>query len=184
MNLNSLLHNFIFPAIHLAFLLPALWNFKILHQVIGNWTILGLIGIILILSFYFYRSEIKKTEQSALNLFIPIGIFLGSFSTFFLNHELGFGPVIAAGIIGLLGSFSNQISIKNSSLLPASIYCGAFVGMSAELTDYPFVFIGISSLFASIFYQLTNEKLNGIGGKLGSIAFGGVFIAYWIVKWI
>lgn len=164
--------------------MPIIRNFKVSLNSFGSFSNIGLTGIILILAYYFYQSEIKKSEKSNLNYLIPIGIYLGAFSTFFLNHQLDLGPVIGAGAIGLLGSFSNHLPIKISSTFPAIIYCGTFVGMSAELTNHPMLFVALASLFSSLFYQLSDGKLNGIGGKLGSIAFGGVFIAYFLVKWI
>lgn len=184
MNSNSLLRDFILPGIHLAFLAPVIWNFQVKSNSFSSFTLIGLIGIIPILAYYFYKSEIKESEKLHLNYLIPIGIYFGAFSTFFLNHQLDLGPVIGAGAVGLLGSFANHLPIKNSSTLPAIIYCGTFIGMSSELTNHPMVFVAVASLFSSVFYQLTDGKLNGIGGKLGSLAFGGVFIAYFIVKWI
>lgn len=176
--MNNLLRNFILPAIHLAFLVPVFFHF--------SWRLTGLSLALLvgILAFYFYKHEVQLTHKTTINFLIPIGMFFGGFTTFFLHHNLALGAGISAGTIGLIGSFSNHLPIKNSATLPAIIYCGTFVGMSAELTDFPMVFVALACLFSSVFYQLTEGKLNGIGGKLGSVAFGGVFFAYFIVQWI
>jgi len=86
--------------------------------------------------------------------------------TYFLNHSLDIGPVIASAVVGLAGGV----------LFPkygAAIYCGSFVGMSAKAILPDAYALLVSSLIAGGMFVISEDTLNGIGGKLGTIAFIG-----------
>jgi len=95
--------------------------------------------------------------------------------TFELSHTLNLGAVLAAALIGLLGA----------TLFPkfcAPIYCGSFVGMcSAEVYIHRYDIL-LAGAFAGLIYTLGREVLNGFGGKLGTIAFGGTLLTGLVLK--
>jgi len=89
---------------------------------------------------------------------------VGVMVTWFINHQMGYGPIIANGMVGVLAA----------ALLPAPLagvmYTASFVGMSG---------LGvISSLLASLIGGIvvgtviifTPEIYAGIGGKGGTTA--------------
>lgn len=56
------------------------------------------------------------------------------------------------------------------------MYCGAFAGMTAPFVADGYAFIILAGIFTGTILVLSKETLHGFGGKLGSIAFGGVSI--------
>lgn len=123
-------------------------------------------------------SKIMNHQRSALNFYHAAGVLVGATLCYFLNVDLGLGSVIAVGLVGLLGSYTTTI-IRHYSFatgLPAAIYCGAFIGMCSDAVAGGYLFIILGSLASFILYSLSQDVLNGYGGKLGTIAFGGVFV--------
>lgn len=84
--------------------------------------------------------------------------------TYFLNHNLGLGAIVANGLVGLAAAM----------FLPASLagvaYTASFVGMSstAILPSALWAFIGGAVL--SVVVLSTTEVYAGIGGKGGTTA--------------
>ncbi|TRO63325.1 hypothetical protein [Christiangramia sabulilitoris] len=110
------------------------------------------------------------------DILMIIGSVAGAFITYLLNTELNTGAVLAAGVTGLFGSFLPFLNQRSQSFknLPAAIYCGAFAGMTAEFLAEGFAFIILAGTFSGLLLIFSKETLNGFGGKLGTIAFGGV----------
>jgi hypothetical protein len=76
-------------------------------------------------------------------------------------------------MVGGLAWLSGRIGLLDQRVLPASLYCGAFAGMTS-----PHVLPGTSWVFLAgaitgIIYSLARHFWVGIGGKLGTIAFAG-----------
>lgn len=89
-----------------------------------------------------------------------------AYITYFLSYDLGLGAVTASALIGILGAV----------LLPKAavpIFSGSFVGMIAVQVAAVPVNVWIAGIFAGLLFVLGKEVLNGFGGKLGTIAFGG-----------
>jgi len=140
----------------------------------GCVNIAGCASILLVISgagIFVYKSypleqpgaQWKINKEMLLSIF---AVSAASWLTFYLNHTLGIGAVIASALVGLAGGL----------LFPKyapPIYCGSFVGMSsrAVLPGVPACLL--ASLIAGIVYQTSANTLNGIGGKLGTIAFIG-----------
>lgn len=84
--------------------------------------------------------------------------------TYFLNHDLGLGAIVANGLVG----------VTSAMFLPASLagvaYTASFVGMSstAILPSALWAFIGGAVL--SLVVLSTTEVYAGIGGKGGTTA--------------
>ena len=67
--------------------------------------------------------------------------------------------------------------------IPVSIYCGAFVGMSSVDTSPSILFVFAAGCVAGLLLMVTKNLYLGVGGKLGTIAFGGVILSslmYWL----
>lgn len=94
-----------------------------------------------------------------------------------LGHGL-LGPVIAAGFIGLVGSYLKSYKLAN----PA--YCGAFVGMSSTAAFPNFWWVSLAGMIAGFVFVLSHEIYNQTGGTLGTIAFSGVSITKKIIMTI
>lgn len=86
------------------------------------------------------------------------------------------GAVLAAGITGLFSSILPFINRGSDILrqLPVAIYCGAFAGMTAPFIANGYWFLFIAGVFSGIILVVSKDTLHGYGGKLGTIAFGGV----------
>ncbi|MCH7398306.1 hypothetical protein MM236_09910 [Belliella sp. DSM 107340] len=104
-------------------------------------------------------------------------IYLGALGTYGLQ-VVGFDPVLSAAGMGLIGAIIPKFQKSNPlfQLLPAPIYCGAFIGMT-NFTNDP-IFILIAATFTCLLYFLSKPILVGIGGKLGTLAFIGVVLTY------
>ena len=121
-------------------------------------------------------------ERVAVVIWVPIGAVL----CYLLNVNAGLGPILSMGIVGTLASFAPSLN-KNSNYLkqiPASIYCGAFVGMSSVDTTPNIGFVLAAGTVAGLFFMISKNLFLGVGGKLGTMAFAGVTMAtliYWII---
>ena len=110
------------------------------------------------------RSKLVKKRLTKQDLFIFLGVFLGTLFSYLLNHNFALGAVVASGLVGLIGGL----------LLPAlavPIYCGSFAGMVSGLlvSDLPSV-ISIG-FFSGLLYVTGAETFKGFGGKLGATAY-------------
>lgn len=105
--------------------------------------------------------EEKKLEMKSLK--ILIGAFLASAITWYINHELGFGPIIANGFIGIVASI----------LFPkeaGAYYVASFIGMSSQAIVSSMMMSGIIGVLAGFVIIFSQEIYNGVGGKGGTIA--------------
>lgn len=58
------------------------------------------------------------------------------------------------------------------------MYIGIFIGMSDYKINFLYINLIISSLIAVLLFFLLANKLNGFGGKLGTIAFVSCLVPY------
>ncbi|TWR25268.1 hypothetical protein FPZ43_16920 [Mucilaginibacter pallidiroseus] len=114
-------------------------------------------------------------EHILVALWIPVG----AVSSYYINNKLGLGPVIGAATVGLIASFLPALNQKSAYLkhLPPAVYCGAFIGMSGVKVANGFLFVFAASFFAGILLVLSKSLFQGMGGKLGLLAFAGVVMA-------
>ena len=141
--------------------------------------ILLFIGIISVLiSLAYFKAPREEERYLKKDLFLIIFSVSGAVSTFFINTELKFGPVIAAGFIGTMASFIPSINNKSNLLkeAPSAVYCGVFVGMSSTSVVPNLKFILLAGIIAGSILILSKNIFNGLGGKLGTIAFGSIGI--------
>lgn len=118
--------------------------------------------------FFSKKRELRFFElKNAISLGILV---ISAFLTYFFSANLSFGPVIAAGIVGI---FSVLIVKKYS----VAAYCGAFVGMVSCDLSQGYWFLTVASLVAGLVYILSLKSFDGAGGKLGTIAFTGCLLS-------
>lgn len=129
-----------------------------------------------------YRKKDKLHIQPADDIQYELFLFflIGSFSTYFLQHDLKFNTVFSAGLVGFVGSFTSKSNFKSAKSWPITIYCGAFVGMTN--LEFGYAFLLTATFFTAVFYTFTQHNFHGIGGKLGTLAFMGVLYSYLIFK--
>jgi hypothetical protein len=105
--------------------------------------------------------EKKRCERECLILLF--GTFLASSITWYINHRLGFGPIIANGLVGIVVSL---IFRKNAG----GYYVASFIGMSS-LNIIPSMLIsGLAGILAGLIIAFSQEIYHGVGGKGGTIA--------------
>ena len=153
--------------IHILFIVP------ILSENTGNVKVIAVCSTILFFLLAGYFISFRKCSQQEWHILPGLAIPLGAVLTFFLNEELHLGAVVAASTVGLVGSFAPLLG-KRCEAFPPAIYCGAFIGMSSVLIITSYWMLVMASLFSLGIYLLLQPVFNGFGGKLGSIAFGGV----------
>lgn len=126
------------------------------------------------------RSNQQHTKTET--LLTPVLVALATLLTYIISVNLHLGPVIAAAFVGLVASYiPNLVGLfrersNRVNTLPAAIYCGTFAGMSSTFIAPDYIIVSYIGLATGLLYVLTRAALNGVGGKLGTIAFGGVFI--------
>ena len=96
---------------------------------------------------------------------------LGSLSCYCLQRYFQFQSITAAATVGFLGSYLHFPKYYEKKGLHSALYAGAFLAMTSMsiLTGPLDVFI--ISLIGTGLYLLSKPFANGIGGKLGTIAF-------------
>ena len=165
---------FIFLLLHLAFLAAA---FSDNQQ--DPASILILSGILILLGlFYFKKVKADRSIFKRIDILLVLFTAIGALSAYFLNVEFKLGAVLSAGITGLISSALPYFNRRSDLLreLPVAIYCGAFAGMTAPFIAKGYPFIGAAGIISGLILIISKNTLHGFGGKLGTIAFGGVSI--------
>lgn len=147
----------------------------------NHFWISGIKAIIILLALYEIYNEwlkffvpkwatLKTTKFTRQHLITWGALFVASIVTYLLNHTFGLGAVIASSVIGLFGA----VFFKKYAV---AIYCGSFVGMTSSLNFVGYEGIALSSFLAASMFVVSDDVYKGFGGKLGAIAFIGVFTA-------
>jgi len=147
--------------------------------------ILVLVLMIMTLLFGYNYLDLHHDDYSYEKLSVAIGVPIGAVLCYLLHTTTDLGSVISAALIGVLASFLPLFKkeCEYFKKLPLAIYCGVFVGMSS-LEIAPSIYVVFAGgLAAGLFYMLSKNLFVGMGGKLGTIAFGGV-VAVTLINWI
>ncbi len=143
--------------------------------------------LILTLSMFLrYRQlDLHHEEHDYESISVAIWVPVGAVGCYLLNIDIGLGSVLAAGIIGTVASFLPSLDKQSTYLskLPPAIYCGAFIGMSSTEITPSINFVIAAGVLAGVFYMLSKSLFLGIGGKLGTIAFGSLVIIS-LIHWL
>lgn len=146
-------------------------SFKNNDSFINRTIILGIIcffGIALRDHFYEIKSLISREKNirkiDYQNIFLIIGTALSAAITWYINHTLGYGPIIANGIVGIF------VGLLFSSKKAGAFYIASFIGMSGLRIVESMSMAGLIGLFAGFVIIFSKEVYDGIGGKGGTIA--------------
>lgn len=90
--------------------------------------------------------------------------FIGVTFTWFINHKMGYGAVVANGLVGVIAA------ILLPSPLAGVTYTASFVGMSTTAVIPSLMGAAIGGLVVGIVIITTTEIYAGIGGKGGTTA--------------
>lgn len=156
-------------------------NFFLLHILVGtiilllacrtNNVLVSKILIFAIVSFFsvalvHHFKEIKDLEKKRCEiecLKLLFGTFLASSITWYINHRLGFGPIIANGLMGVVVSLFFR---ENAG----GYYMASFIGMSSQTIIPSILISGLAGILAGIVIVFSQEIYHGVGGKGGTIA--------------
>lgn len=114
-----------------------------------------------------FKNVIKKEEKTKINkrsLYILFCSFIGVTLTWFVNHKMGYGAVIANGLVGVMAA----IFLPND--LAGITYTSSFVGMSSLAVIPSMAAAALGSLIVGLILLATVEIYAGIGGKGGTTA--------------
>lgn len=110
------------------------------------------------------------------SLYILLCSFIGVSLTWFINHHLGYGPVIANGLVGVMVA----------TLLPNDLagitYMSSFVGMSSITVIPSMAAATIGSIIMWLVFLFTAEIYAGVGGKGGTAAAFSTIITKTIIN--
>jgi len=151
----------------------------LLLEYMNIFTVISLITLISALIIYTYIKFFKVTKIDFEPFYVMIFVITGALLTSCLHLFTNFNSVLAAAFIGTIASFLPNLNKKSTFLqnIPNAMYCGCFVGMSQKHVAIDYSFIVISGTIASIFYMFSKNLFHGVGGKLGTLAFGSVVIS-------
>lgn len=128
--------------------------------------------VALVILFFFVTSLVKHFGEIGKipgqrfetdNLKLLVGTFLSSAITWYISHQLGLGPIIANGLIGIIASL---VFPKNAG----AFYVSSFVGMSSQAVIPSLLSAGLGGLVAGLVIIFSKEIYGGIGGKGGTMA--------------
>lgn len=100
---------------------------------------------------------------------------IGAVVTFYINHNLGHGAVMASGIVALVaGLVLPIVHPEIGGKLAVMVICASFAGMSSNKHFPSIVPMAIAGLFTGLVFFYGAPFIGGAGGKLGTTAFGSV----------
>ena len=114
-----------------------------------------------------FRNVAAKEEKTKFNkrsLYIMLCAFIGVTITWFINHEMGYGAVIANGLVGVMAA----TFLPND--LAGITYTSSFVGMSSLAVIPSMAAAALGSIIVGIILLTTVKIYAGIGGKGGTTA--------------
>lgn len=126
-----------------------------------------------------FKKIIEKDEKAKINkrrFYILLCSFIGVTLTWFVNHQMGYGPIIANGLVGVMAA----IFLPND--LAGITYTSSFIGMSSLTVIPTITAAALGSLIVSSILLITVEIYAGIGGKGGTTAALSTIITKTIIR--
>lgn len=103
-----------------------------------------------------------KIDRNKINILLCA--LIGASVTWFLNHQMGYGPIVANGLVGVIAA------ILLPGPLAAITYTASFIGMSSTAVIPSLLGASLGGLIVGIILLATQEIYAGIGGKGGTTA--------------
>lgn len=127
------------------------------------------------------RLSFKQIEL----LLLQFGFFLaGCLGCFYLQARWQVTPVVSAALVGLIGTFIPESKRIAQTHTHATIYSGAFVAMGSRGVDAGVWQIVAVSVVGSSLYFFLRPYFNGMGGRLGLIAFISSLLSVALRIWL
>lgn len=149
----------------------------------SSYLMIFVISLVLLVLYSYRKAPVNHHEAEFEPFSLILWVVLGTICTYYLNHIVMTGPILAASMTGVVASLIPNI--KEDSLylkqLPAAIYCGAFVGMSGSRVANDFYFVLTAAFFTGVLLVVSKSLLKGVGGRLGTLAFSGVVMTYILI---
>lgn len=126
-----------------------------------------------------FKKVIERDEKIKINkrrLYILICSFIGVTLTWFINHKMGYGAVIANGLVGVMAA----TFLPND--LAGITYTSSFIGMSSLAVIPSMLSATLASLIVGFILLTTVEIYAGIGGKGGTTAALSTIITKTIIR--
>lgn len=174
----------------ISFFFYAFISLRMVHSIfeIGQSTIHFLLVLcVIVIGFFFSVRLVKechhifsKLKNHKVHLDKKDGITLialmtGALLTFFLNHSIGIGAVLASSIVGLFAAWF----IKDYAL---PIYCGSFVGMACNEIFSNILYVGLAAFISGVLFILSQHLFAAWGGKAGFMAFVGTYLTSILIR--
>ena len=105
-----------------------------------------------------------KIKLDKRKIYTLLCAFVGVTVTWFINHEMGYGAIVANGLIGVIAA----VSLPND--LAGITYTSSFIGMSSLAVIPSMGAAVLASLIVGLILIATVEIYAGIGGKGGTTA--------------
>lgn len=145
-----------------------------------NGFLMGILGFIAIFYFIglkdYYKELMEHGEGKKLHKSYSVltCAFFAVTITWYLNHHIGLGPVVANGIVGVIAVL----------ILPKSLagmtFTSSFVGMSSLGVLPNLGAASLGGIIVGLVILMTGEIYAGVGGKGGTTA----ALSTWITKFI
>ncbi len=103
---------------------------------------------------------------------LVIAAIIAALFTYTLHAHLGFGPVLASGLVGLAaGIWLPLLDPVHGPLLAVMVFCASFVGMASRRRLPHAGAVALAGLFCALIFVFSTPYFAGAGGKLGTTAF-------------
>ena len=115
-------------------------------------------------------------DYSLLPLLIIFGA-VGALATHIISEKLKTGVVVASGAIGLIAGIVLPLIFREDGGIYASLlFCASFAGMASKKVIKKVFLYTITGVVSALVFFFSFPYFNGLGGKLGTIAFIAVII--------
>lgn len=104
-------------------------------------------------------------------LFKFIVFIISFFLVYIISYELKLSSVLISSIVGLIASYLLKHPYQAVS------FCASFAGMCSYEINISALESIIMAISGAVIFLSLEKKFNGVGGKLGMIAFVSVFLS-------
>lgn len=162
----------VLAAMTLYLLIQTLIQAALLHSFGGIILIFITLGVIIALYFegqrvWFNEQDLIKSKRHFREFISVIG---GALFTYYLAHDIGVGIVVAASLAGVLA----HVFFAD---FESPFFAGAFVGMSSTGLLFNYSELLLAAGISGLAFILASTVFRGFGGKMGTIALVGTFLA-------
>lgn len=158
--------------------LQCLFLGSIIYEQQQHFYVIPFIFLFIFLLASYFHTYIKEYHIQYDSWKSGLWIFVGTYSAWSLRYYFALDTVLATALVGVITSLLPILFTQNKYIaqIPPAVYCGAFIAMTNVQKGV--MFLLLASCFSFFAFILAKTIMNGIGGKLGTLAFIGVVLAY------